>query len=164
MKQGNTTGMACCKYNCTTITCPTFTDQQLWGRTGKLCFPVFSTSSSKADMNVQVPLFRLIKGGNVFSFVLYQIPSRWEMWFSREDNSDDRSPQKLSISTWSSKFILPYCFYVYLGSTVRGHVKTRNYLLIEIIFSYFPSFLSRTPSHCYLFRSIYCPDLTIDWF
>lgn len=135
--------MACCKYNCTTITCPTFTDQQLWGMTGKLCFPVFSTSSSKADMNVQVPLFRLIKGGKMFYFHLSSIrfPQDERCDFLEKITAMTEVHKELSISTWSSKFILPFCFYVYLGSTVRGHVKARNYLLIEIIFSYFPSFL-----------------------
>lgn len=49
----------------------------------------------------------------------------------------------LSIFPLSSKFVLPCCFYFCLCSTVRGHVKVRNSLLMEIIFSHFSCFLKK---------------------
>lgn len=83
----------------------------------------------------------LIKGGKMFHFHLsfIRFPQDERCDFLEKITVMTEVHRELSISTWSSKFILPYCFYFYLGSTVRGHVKARNYLLIEIIFSYFPS-------------------------
>ena len=48
----------------------------------------------------------------------------------------------LSIFTYSSKFLLLYCSYLCLCSTVKGHVKVRNYLLNKINFSYFSPIVS----------------------
>lgn len=60
----------------------------------------------------------------------------------------------LSIFLLSSKFVLLY-FYFCLCSTVRGHVKIRSSLLMEIIFSHFSCFFKKIHSHCYPFPFIY---------